>query len=226
MNYKEKTCNNNTNRKEVLIIKENNQVNELFHEISKHLLFDENPSIYLKEISRDSLFNEYPFSMINSLKETEQSKVHHKEGNVFNHTLLVVEEAAKVRDQAQNKSAFMWAALLHDIGKPDTTKIRKGKITSYEHDKVGAKLAQEFLVYFECEESLVSHVKNLVLYHMHILYVLKDLPFSNVKEMMKAVDIHELALLGLCDRVGRFGGDRKAEEENIKIFLNKLNIKK
>ncbi len=164
--------------------------------------------------------------MINRLKETEQSKVHHKEGNVFNHTMLVVDEAAKVKEKAKDKSAFMWAALLHDIGKPDTTRVRKGKITSYEHDKVGAKLTRDFLVYFECEESFVSHVQNLVLYHMHILYVLKDLPFSDIKNMMKDVDINELALLGLCDRVGRFGGDRKAEEENIQIFLNKLNLSK
>jgi putative nucleotidyltransferase with HDIG domain len=203
-----------------------NQMKELFRDISKHLLVDDKPSIYLKEISTDTLFTQYPFSMIYRLKETDQSKVHHKEGNVFNHTMLVVDEAAKVRQKSMDKSAFMWSALLHDIGKPDTTKIRKGKITSYEHDKVGAKLTRDFLVYFECEESFISHVQNLVLYHMHILYVLKDLPFSNIKEMIKNVDINELALLGLCDRVGRFGGDRKAEEENIKTFLDKLNLKK
>lgn len=163
--------------------------------------------------------------MIKRLQETEQSKIHHKEGNVFNHTMLVVDEAAKVKDKATDKSAFMWAALLHDIGKPDTTRVRKGKITSYEHDKVGAILTREFLIYVECEENFISHVENLVLYHMHILYVLKDLPFSNIKEMLKSVDVNELALLGLCDRVGRFGGDIKSEEENIKLFLTKLNLK-
>lgn len=32
--------------------------------------------------------------MLYNLKETEQSKVHHPEGNVWNHVLLVVDEAA------------------------------------------------------------------------------------------------------------------------------------
>jgi putative nucleotidyltransferase with HDIG domain len=38
----------------------------------------------------------------------------------------------------------MWAALLHDIGKPDTTKQYKGRITSYDHDKAGALIARKF----------------------------------------------------------------------------------
>ncbi len=38
----------------------------------------------------------------------------------------------------------MWGALLHDLGKAPTTKIRKGKITSYDHDKVGAELVRNF----------------------------------------------------------------------------------
>lgn len=206
----------------------NNQSNqeiakELFQDITKHILLDTKPSIYLAEVSNNSLFKEYPFSMLYRLKETEQSKIHHKEGNVFNHTLLVVDEAAKVKEKALDEKAFMWSALLHDIGKPDTTRVRKGKITSYEHDKVGAKLSREFLLYFECEENFISHVENLVLYHMHILYVLKELPFSNVKEMVKKVDVNELALLGLCDRLGRFGSDINEETENIKTFLKSVN---
>ncbi len=39
----------------------------------------------------------------------------------------------------------MWAALLHDIGKAETTKNENGKITAYNHDKTGALQAEDFL---------------------------------------------------------------------------------
>lgn len=194
---------------------------KVFHEIQHHLLEDECPSNYLNDISQEKIFQQIPFSMLLKLKETMQSPIHHPEGNAWNHTMLVVNEAAMIRDKSKNGVAFMWAALLHDLGKPDTTRYRKGKITSYDHDVVGAKLSKEFLEYFSCSEELIETVVNLVRFHMHILYVLKDLPFGKIGEMKEQVDIHELAMLGLCDKMGRLNMDRKKEEENIRLFLAK-----
>ena len=58
---------------------------------------------------------------------------------------------------------------------------------------------------------------------MHILYVLKDLQFGNIELMKQKVDLHELALLGLCDRLGRLNPNREEEGKNIDIFLSKVN---
>lgn len=194
----------------------------LFLEIHKHLLDDEKPSVYLNCVSENSLFKEAPFSTLRKLKETMQSPVHHPEGSAWNHTLLVVNEAAARKNRSTDPEVFMWAALLHDIGKPDTTRSRKGRITSYDHDTVGEPLARDFLRFFSCKEEFTDKVANLVRYHMHILYVLKDLNFGNVETMKKKVDLHELALLGLCDRLGRLNVNQKDEEENIEVFLSKL----
>lgn len=202
---------------------ESSRLHELFNELIEHLSKDEEPSIYLNEIAKLKEFNQYPFSMINRLKDTKQSPIHHPEGSAFNHTLLVVDEAAKVREKAKDKHSFMLAALLHDIGKPDTTRERKGKITSYDHDKVGAKLTREFLLFFEWDEEVIDRVVNLVLYHMHILYITKDLPFANKKGLLRDVDIEDLALLGLCDRLGRSSKSQSEEEEVINDFLMKVN---
>jgi putative nucleotidyltransferase with HDIG domain len=49
--------------------------------------------------------------------------------------LLVVDEAAKRKAYSTDQRVFMWAALLHDIGKPASTRLRKGRITAYNHDK-------------------------------------------------------------------------------------------
>lgn len=198
---------------------------ELYSNIDKHLLQDAKPSVYLNEIYNNSLFTQYPLDMLYKLKSTEQSSKYHPEGNVWNHTLLVVDEAAKVKEKSKNSVVFMWAALLHDIGKPSTTKINKlkDKITSYDHDKVGAKLSKEFLLKFSEDDNFKNEVSELIKYHMQILYVVNDLPFADIRGMQNNTDINEVALLGLCDRLGRTNCDRQKEENNIKMFLQKCN---
>lgn len=195
----------------------------LFEEISKHLLSDSQPSEYINQISKGQQFQDYPFLLLNKLKNTEQSKKYHPEGSVWNHTMLVVDEAAKVRQDSSNPSAFMWGSLLHDIGKPDTTRNRKGKITSYDHDKVGADLCKDFIKQFTEDEVFINKVSDMVLYHMHMLYVLNDLKFADTKNLIKKVNIEDLALLCRCDRLGRLGVDRQAEDNNYKLFLKSLN---
>jgi len=200
---------------------EPNSINELFNAVNEHLQSDEKPSEYLSEAYNDSRFREFPFSMLYALKSTEQSPIHHPEGNVWNHTLLVVDEAAKLRVKSKNPPVLMWAAFLHDIGKPSTTRVRKGKITAYDHDKVGAELSKEFLQVFSINERFINDVYQLVRYHMQILFVVRDMPFADIKGIKTDTDIKELALLGLCNRIGRQGYDRSKEEENIGLFLQK-----
>lgn len=200
------------------------QLHVLFEEIDQHLLSDENPARFLSSLADSPALKEYPFCMLDRLRKTPQSPQHHPEGSVWNHTLLVVEEAAKVREQSGNPRAFLWAALLHDIGKPSTTMRRNGKITSYDHDKSGALMAQEFLRVFTSDGEFIRQVARLVRYHMQILFVVKDLPFADVEGMLRQSDVREVALLGLCDRLGRAGSNRQIESENIRVFLKKCGI--
>ncbi len=196
-------------------------MHEIFTEMDMHLLKDDQPSIYFNEISETPFFDQYPFKMLNRIKQTDQSPKHHPEGNVWNHTMMVLDEAAKVKNQSHDTRAFMWAALLHDIGKPDTTRNNKGKITAYDHDKLGAELVRKFLMEVTEDEAFVEKVVELVRWHMQILFVVNDLPFADVKTMKKKTDIKEIALLGFCDRMGRLGADRNKEESNIKKFIQK-----
>jgi len=196
-------------------------MNAIFSEITEHLLNDASPSEYFNKISHEPFFDKYPLEMLQKLKSAEQTPKYHPEGNVWNHTMMVLDEAAKVKNKSKNEKIFMWAALLHDIGKPSTTKIRNGKITSYEHDIAGERLAAEFLKEFTSNEQFINGVTSLVRWHMQILFVVKDLPFADIYSMKKQSDVNEIALLGLCDRLGRIGADRRKEEENIRIFLEK-----
>jgi len=192
---------------------------ELFKQIEAHLLQDEKPSVYLTQIYSNPMFRQYPFNMLYELKNTEQSLIHHPEGNVWNHTMLVVDEAAAIKEKSKNKKVFMWSALLHDIGKPSTTNKMKKRITAYDHDKVGAELSKEFLQQFTKNQDFIADVCGHVRYHMHILFVTKSLPFADIEGMKRTTDIHEIALLGLCDRLGRLKCNRSEEENNINKFL-------
>lgn len=197
----------------------------VFEEFETHLMKDEKPSEYFNKRVKEAWFlNTHPFSLLGALVKTEQSSVHHSEGNVWNHTMLVLDNAAKNRNLSNNPRAFMWAALLHDLGKAPTTKIRNGKITSYDHDKVGENLALEFLKDFIRDKEFLYEVSKLVRWHMQILFVDKNLPFANIKDMIKETSINEIALLGKCDRLGRGGmtPDKIEEEErNIEMFIEK-----
>lgn len=195
---------------------------EVFKDIENHLLEDETPSSYLNYISGTELFKDNPFKWLNDMKNTMQSPKHHPEGSVWNHTMLVLDEAAKEKQKSKNIRVFMWAALLHDIGKPGSTKIRSGRITSYDHDKLGAKMAKKFLAEFSQDSEFIDAVANLVRWHMQILFVAKELPFGDIEGMKEQTDVEEVALLGLCDRMGRTGADRSEEMKNISLFLDKV----
>ncbi|SHJ77733.1 HD domain-containing protein [Tepidibacter formicigenes] len=198
---------------------------DIFQEFEKHLMEDEKPSQYFEEIAEKGIFNkEYPLTLLGDLINTPQSPKHHPEGSVWKHTMLVIDNAAQKKHLSENPKVFMWAALLHDLGKAPTTKIRKERITSYNHDKIGAKLAVDFLKEFTDDEEFINKVSVLVRWHMQILFVVKNLPFAEIDNMASQTSVDEIALLSTCDRFGRGGMTEekfKEEEKNIQHFIKK-----
>lgn len=181
------------------------------------------PAAQIDTIIRQDGIAQSPFSVLARQISTPQSPVHHPEGNVWNHTLLVVDRAAVRRTFSAYSRAFMWAALLHDIGKPDTTKKRRGRITAYDHDRVGAGLAHTLLQQVTQDDVFLKAVAGLVRYHMQPLYVVKELPFQDIAGMKAQTRVAEVALLSYCDRLGRGSVDRRAEAQAIITFLKKCN---
>ncbi len=195
----------------------------LFSEFDTNLLNDDQPSLYFRKLAEAGLLNTaYPFIMLDILQKVEQPPEFHPEGSVWEHTLLVVDLAAARRKISANPRVFMWTALLHDLGKANTTKIRRGKITAYDHDKQGAKLAAKFLREFTADEEFINQVTRLVRWHMQILYVTKKLPFADIQKMLSEVPLEEIALFCECDRLGRGNMNDKilqAELANVDYFM-------
>lgn len=202
----------------------------IFNEFEKHLMEDENPSAYfISLIGSEILTQIYPFTMLGDLQRVPQPPQHHPEGSVWNHTMMVVDNAAKRKNQSEDRRVFMWAALLHDIGKATTTKVRKEKITAYDHDKVGETLAIRFLKEFSEDEAFINRIAMMVKWHMQPLFVAKDMPFADVEKMNEEISSSEIALLSICDRLGRgqMTPERiRSEMDSIERFRKKADIKK
>lgn len=192
--------------------------NRKIRDIENSLLYDKKPSEYFDKLFKMRELDRKPLDSLKRLRDVEQSKKYHPEGSVWNHTMMVVDNAAYYREYANNKKAFMWAALLHDIGKIKTTRLRKGRLTSYNHDNVGYDESYVFLkrMGFK-DERFIKEVQNLIKYHMHFLYIQKNLPFANEREMLETVDLNDITLLFLCDRLGRGG---LSKEDKLEIIAS------
>lgn len=194
---------------------------EIFLKVDEILQSSTKPSKEIKKMIDEGLFDEKPFICIKDLENIDQNLIHHPEGNVLNHTLLVIDEASKYKEQSKDKRVFMWAALLHDLGKLTTTREIKGKLTAYGHDLQGEILARKFLHHLTDDEDFINKVCSLVKYHMQPLFYDKKLPYFKEKEVAQEGDYEEISLLSLADRLGRINlceQKIKQEEKRIKNF--------
>ncbi len=92
------------------------------------------------------------------LQQTEQEeRRQHKD--VFAHTMRVL---SSTRAQPE----LRWAALLHDVGKPQTKSIRDRRIRFFGHEEVGARMARRVLRRLKFDGRLTDRVTHIVRLHM------------------------------------------------------------
>jgi tRNA nucleotidyltransferase (CCA-adding enzyme) len=141
-------------------------------EWSKWASKSKHPSKLFDFLRDTGLIEKLPY--LSKLKETEQDPEWHPEGNVEEHTKHVMNAAVKIADRdnlsADDRTVLMFAALLHDIAKPQTTakemKNGKERITSKGHEQAGGKLADEFLKSIGVKQSIIDKVIPLVENHL------------------------------------------------------------
>jgi poly(A) polymerase len=75
---------------------------------------------------------------IADMKGVQQPPQYHPEGDVFVHTLLLLEQLP-----ASTSKTLAWGALLHDVGKPPTFRVAPDRIRFDGHVEVGVKMAAE-----------------------------------------------------------------------------------
>ncbi|HUF02881.1 MAG TPA: HD domain-containing protein [Aridibacter sp.] len=107
-------------------------------EIEKLLLKADNPGDGLRLMYELGVVDQL-FPELKALEGVPQEPEWHPEGDVDVHTMLVMDEAAKLIDDLSypKKVAVMLGALCHDLGKPPTTAESDGRIRSLGHDEAG-----------------------------------------------------------------------------------------
>ena len=139
-------------------------------EWKKLLIKSEQPSLGLEVALELGILKElYP--MLAALKDTPQDKEWHPEGDVWTHTMMVLDEEKKITEKnklgGDNTFVQMLAALTHDLGKVLTTETDKdGRITAHGHEPIGRKPTTEFLDLITDEIKLKEKVLKLVTNHM------------------------------------------------------------
>ncbi len=96
-----------------------------------------------------------------------QEKSWHPEGDVFEHTMQVIDAAATylLPDDFQ-KVTLLSAALCHDLGKAVSTRVLDGRIRSIGHEITGVPLAKSLLKRITGNKKRIAVVTKLVRYHM------------------------------------------------------------
>lgn len=101
----------------------------------------------------------YIFPEIQTLKGVKQSPKHHQEGDVFKHSMMVLQNApAGVENQL--------SALLHDAGKASTTQMIDGQIRSRGHEVVSGEIAEAVLRRLKFDADTIRKVRKIVESHM------------------------------------------------------------
>ena len=194
-------------------------------ELENVLLTYEKPSVYFKEL-RENKNLELDFPEIYDLIGVIQSPIHHPEGDVFNHTMMVIDEAAKLKNKAKNPLGFMYSALCHDFGKVLTTKTKEdGRIISYNHERAGLKLVRKFLNRTTKKEdnNLREYVLNMTEFHMQPNQLAnQNSKLKSTRKLFgKSVCPEDLVLLAKADALGRtINQDYTKKEEYLKNALN------
>lgn len=195
--------------------------NIILEELSDILLNYEKPSEYFIKLDTEHRIQEmYP--ELFSLKGIKQNAEFHKEGDVWTHTLMVVDAAAERRSKVSNPLFFMMSALCHDFGKTVATIEINGKVHSYRHEYEGIAISINFLNSLGADSEMISYVANMVKNHMEPNILARA--GSKIKKTNKlfydSVSPYDLIQLSVCDCVGKL----PYEGDNEKFLLDRLDI--
>ena len=183
-------------------------------ELKKALLKADRPSIFFEELRRMDQLDVW-FPELKALVGVEQNPVYHSEGDVWTHTMMVLDEAAKLRQRASEPYWFMLAAVTHDFGKAVCTEDKDGILHAYQHETMGLPLAERFLRRITWESKLIEYVLNMVEYHMKPNTVAGARSAKKVTTRMfdKSVDPEGLICIALADDRGRITQASAADHE-------------
>ena len=134
---------------------------------------------------------------VSAMKGVAQPEEFHPEGDVYVHTMLMLEH---IQDASP---ALALAALLHDAGKPPTQSF-EDRIRFNNHDKVGARISEDICRRLRMPHEIMVKVAWMVENHMR-LSAIPDMRDSKRKRFIRHPWFPDLLELGRIDCVASHG---------------------
>ncbi len=147
---------------------------------------------------------------IAAMKGVEQPPQYHPEGDVFVHTLLLLDKLP-----AGVSKTLAWGALLHDVGKPPTFRVAPDRIRFDGHVEVGVKMAAEICRRLRFSNDETDQILALVDNHMRFGQV-QLMKQSTLKRFLRlpAFDEHlELHRMDCLSSNGELGAYEYATQQ-------------
>jgi poly(A) polymerase len=155
------------------------------------------------------------------MKGVEQPPQYHPEGDVWAHTLLILQQLP-----AGSPATLAWGVLLHDVGKPATFKpvSQTGDRIRFDgHVEVGVVMAEEICRRLRFSNEDIAQIAALVANHMRFKDVLQMKPstlkrFARLNRFDEHLELHRLdclsshRMLDNYDFVQKFVRDTPAEQ--------------
>ena len=175
----------------------------VYGEACKALQKAPRPSVFFETLGEMDQLRDW-FPEVEALIGVPQEPRFHPEGDVWNHTMLVLNQAARLREQAKNPVGLMLSALCHDFGKRDATRIQDGRIRALDHEGAGVLRAKAFLGRLTREKTLREYVCNMILLHMrpNALFAQKSGQKAYCKLYDESICPEDLILLSKADALG------------------------
>jgi tRNA nucleotidyltransferase (CCA-adding enzyme) len=186
----------------------------ILEELRRMLLEAARPARGLATLERCALLGALP--ELDALRGVAQDPEWHPEGDVWTHTMLVVDVAADLRAGDAADFALMLGALCHDLGKPATTTVERGRIRSLGHDRAGVAPTRALLGRLRASTALVQAVCALVEHHLApALFVQGEAGPRGYRRLARKLDAAGVSMellerVARADHLGRTTPDARA----------------
>jgi len=153
------------------------------------------------------------FPPLDALKLVPIDPSNHKEGSVWEHTLMALDVMAKQRHCVDaDPMALMLGILCHDMGKPLTTRLLDGRIKAPDHAETGTEVVLSFLSQLTDDKRLIAAVLDYVRYHGEPkrLYT-QNATDADVMRLALHIRIDAICVVATADHLGRIPRTERSE---------------
>jgi tRNA nucleotidyltransferase (CCA-adding enzyme) len=151
---------------------------------------------------------------MHALIDCPQEPEWHPEGDVWIHTLMVIDQARRLNGDLDRArlATVMLGAVCHDLGKPSTTAVIDGRIRSLGHEEAGVAPAKQLLDRLNVQSldgfDVRAQVLAVTAHHLKpgaFYKVRGELTDGAFRRLAQKVDMELLARVARADCLGRTG---------------------